>query len=357
MLITVLAAVATSFAWAGPARIVHQTTDSIIVRMTANASRVVWQEVGNKKSENYLYAIDPATGAKSELKSPKRPFGPSIAGDHVIYGAGKLHQKIEVYLHDLKTGKARMLHKQVPWIVEPAMQLVSSNGSPKLQAVWERSADDNGSGLAIYLWEGAGLSGGSFRILADGPVLRKADIPKDYHRHIRNEYPEIDGDSVVFQNNEFGTPQIYRLSIGTGAVSRLSPSLFHQERPAVAGPYTAWEESERGYSESYVSSVFAHDARTGAVKKLNQQAGFHYQIRLFENFAIYGAKREPAPSTPSIRIYDLTTDTELEAQKCFPGAIFDYAATPQGVYAAQRFNSSSSRLLFASWEQLRAHCY
>ena len=117
-----------------------------------------------------------------------------------------------------------------------------------------------------------------------------------------------------------------------------------------------WEESELGYAVSNESALFMHDARTGEVRKLNAEKGFHYQARVFGGYAIYGAKREPMPRTPSIRVYDLAKGVELPAHECFQGSIYDWAPVRDGVYAAQRLNGNASRLLFATWEQLRKSC-
>lgn len=332
--------------------ILHQSEKSVIVRMAADEQHVVWQVVGSKKEDASLYLLDLKTGRKSVIKSKKRPFGPAIANGVVFYGAGKLHEKIDVMLHDIPTNAAARLHKKVPWIVEPAIQYFNES----YQAIWERSQNDDGHGLAIYLYNGDAQGTGPIKIVADGPVLRKNEIPREYHRLVKNEYPEISGQSVAFQNDEYGTPNIYRLELDSMSYTRLSPSGLFQERPAIDGPYTAWEESELGFAKTEDASIYLHDANTGTVRRLNSEPGRHYQARIKAPFVVYGARREPAASTPSIRVFDLEQNTELTAHKCFPGPIFDWVPTEKGLFAAQKVGGDSSRLLFATWEQVRNSC-
>ena len=92
------------------------------------------------------------------------------------------------------------------------------------------------------------------------------------------------------------------------------------------------------------------------MKKINAEKGMHYQARVFKSYVIYGAKREPMPRTPSIRVYDASNGQEYAADKCFPGSIFDWTATDAGLYVAQKASGSSSRVLFATWDQIRASC-
>lgn len=357
MPLAALLALNSSPALAAPAKILHQTQESYIVRMGADEHTVVWQEVGNNASNKTLYTLDFATGRKDMIRTKKRPFGPATTGGLVIFGAGNLDKKVDVVLRDLKTGRSALLHKTIPWIVEPAIQVSSlKDGVPVFQAVWERPLNDSGEGMAIHLYEGDSSGKGGIRILTEGPALRKVEIPQEYHRYIRNEYPELSGDTVAFQNDEYGIPGIYRINIRSGAITRLSPSLFHQERPAIDGPFTAWEESENGFAISNVSALMLHDARTGQTRKLNAEPGFHYQARVLAPFVVYGAKREPFAKTPSIRIYDLEHGAEIDASRCFAGAIFDWAPTQKGLFAAQKFNPTSSRLLFATWDNIRQGC-
>lgn len=332
--------------------ILHQSEKSVIVRMAADENHVLWQVVGNNKQDESLYLLDLKSGRKSLVESKKRPFGPAIAGGVALFGAGRLNEKIDVMLHDVRENKAVRLHKSIPWIVEPAIQF--SNGS--FQAIWERSSNDDGHGLAIYLYNGDPKGTGPIKIVADGPVLRKSEIPREYHKLVKNEYPEISGQSVAFQNDEYGTPNIYRLELDSMSYSRLSPSELYQERPAIDGPYTAWEESELGFSKTDDASIYLHDAKTGTTRKLNADPGRHYQARIKSPFVVYGARREPAASTPSIRVFDIEQNAELAAHKCFPGPIFDWVPTAQGLYVAQKVGGESSRLLFATWEQVRNSC-
>ncbi|MBI3556847.1 MAG: hypothetical protein HY074_11340 [Deltaproteobacteria bacterium] len=350
-----LAVVALNSAQAAPASILHQTQGSVIVRLGADDAHVVWQEVGNQASEKYLYTLNAATGKRSEVKASKRPFAPAVAGDFVLYGAGHLNQKIDVLLTRLDGGRPRLLHTRIPWIVEPGLAVAGK----RIRAVWERADDDTGSGLSIFLWEsgenGDGRGREKYRVLASGPILR-TDVPPEYRRMVHNEYPKIDGDTVVFQSNEYSSPNIYRLDLNTDRFTRLSPSALFQERPALSGPYTVWEESENGYAQSQTSTIMLHDSRTGVVKLLNAEPGFHYQARVYGSYALYGAKRAPLEHTPSIRIYAIDRGFELPAQKCFPGPVYDWVAVSKGVYVAQRFSNTSSRLLFATWRQLESGC-
>ncbi len=352
-----LALAATPAANAAPARILHQTENAHIVRLATDERSVVWQEVGGAQPDTRLFTLDLTTKKKGEIRAPKRPFGPALAGPWVFFGAGNAAKKVDALLHHLESGKSVRLDRAVPWIIEPAIQVTESPEGPILEALWDRSDDLDGNGLEIRLHR-AGPLGSSTRVLVSGPVLRRDDIPPEYHRTIHNEYPEISGSSVVFQNNEFGVPNIYRLEmLEAGEIAvRVAPSNSYQERPAIDGPVTVWEESEKGFSASDESAIFAQDNRTGTLRKLNQGVGFHYQVRVRGNWAVYGAKREPSPSTPSVRAFDLDSGVEFAPETCFPGAIFDSMPTSQGIVAAQRFTSSSSRLLFATWEQIRLNC-
>lgn len=345
---------------ADPAFILHQTQGSVVVRMGASNEHLVWQEVGGKYFKKNLFHMDLMTKAKRRIKAKKRPFGPSVAGGFVLFGEGDIKKEVNVVLHDIAENDSVRLHKGIPWIVEPSIQVVHEGGTARLQAVWERSSDIDGNDMAVYFYDGGANGRGPIRVIAEGPILLKDQLPEDYHRFVKSEYPEIHGSSVVFQNTEFGNPNIYRLELQTNQFTRLSPSPRFQERPHVGGPYTAWEESEKGFMESAESTIFLHDVRTGEVRKINAERGRHYQVRIHQsgagNYAIYGARRTPAVNTPSIRIYDIEAGQEIAAEKCFHGSIFDWAATDRGVYVAQRLSGDSSRILFATWEQLKAGC-
>jgi hypothetical protein len=348
----VLGACAVSFsAWAAPARILHQTQGSVIVRIAADDEVLVWQEVGGF-SKRALGVVDLKTGAKRELRSPDRPFGPSLEGGHVLFASGDASKKVDVFLAT-GAGKAVRLDRDIPYIVEPAVQ---SLGGGKLRAFWERSENLDGNGLKIVMYESDAKARGQTRVLVEGPIFLREEIPVEYHRFVKSEYPEVSGQSLAFQNTENGAPNVYRYEIDTNVFTRVSPSARHQERPAIAGPYVAWEESELGFAVSEISELWMQDSRTGQAKRVSREPGFHYQVRAYGEYLVYGAKREPAPNTPSIRIYDIALGKEIAAEKCFTGSVFDWSATAKGVYAAQRVTPESSRLLFATWEQLKAGC-
>lgn len=345
-------------------QVLHQSKGAVIVRLSADDQHVSWQTLGDADSERYLYAMDLKTRKLSRFDSPKpflrknkRPFGPSVSGGYVLFGAGKIFQKIDVSLHDLRTGKTQRLQKRIPWIVEPSLQVYRNDrGQDEIHAVWETSKDSDGDGLAIQYYRARPGSRGERSTLISGPLLRREEIPAEYHSLVRNEYPALGRDALAFQNNEFGPPNVYRYNFASGQYARLSPSAQHQERPAIDGPYTAWEQSERGFAESQASSIYLHDARTGETRKLDQEPGFHYQALIRAPFVVYGAKRQPEATTPSLRVFDLEKNAEIEAQGCFSGVIWDYAANAAGAFAAIKVTSQSSRIVFASWEDIRNNC-
>ncbi|MCC7443139.1 MAG: hypothetical protein IT285_16020 [Bdellovibrionales bacterium] len=341
-----------SIAGAAPPRILHQTDNATIVRLGADGSRVLWLEVGSEESKKELFSFDLANGRQENVDGGKRPFGPSVSQGWVLFGAGNLATKTDVVLHDLQRAKTWRLEKKIPWIVEPSLQLVGG----RLRAVWETAKDIDGHELKVLLFEGDSSGKGETRVVAEGPILLKDQIPVELHGNVRNEYPEIDGDTLAFQNDEFGSPNIYALSVVAGGASRLSPSSGVQERPHVRGQFVAWEESEKGFAVSESSDVYLHDLQSSETKRINAKPGFHYQVRVHDRFVVYGAKRADAPNTPSVRIYDLQKGQELNEGKCFPGSILDYAPTEGGLFFAQRLSTGASRLLYASWEQILSGC-
>jgi len=346
-----------STAFAGPAKIMHQTSDSAIVRMGASDSHLVWQEVGNQGSERYVYTLDTRSGRKSAVDAGRRPFGPQVSGGMLIYGAGRINSGVIVSMYDFVTNRTFNLQANMGWISEPAIQVLKqADGKDLVRAVWDWSFDIYGEGMEIVLFEGGRDGKGSKRILVKGPIELRDSIPPEYHGSVLSEYPELSGDIMVFQNNEYGTPSIYRMDIKTGTIKRLAPSIFYQERPHVDGKHTVWEESEKGFAISNISSIFLHNAETNEVKMINQDPGFHFQVRIKGNYVLYGSKREPMPNTPSLIVYDIALGIEYNANKCFPGSLFDYAAIDTGLYAAQRMQNGNSRLLFATWDQLKAGC-
>ncbi|MBI2521222.1 MAG: hypothetical protein HYV97_12415 [Bdellovibrio sp.] len=342
---------------AGP-RIVHITKNTVIVRMGADGQDLVYQVVGTDKEDMELYYYNGNTQILKKISPPKklRPFGPQVNQGKMLYAAGNFYKKVDVYLYDLKTNKHQVLEKDVAWI--PTMALTSSQNGHHL--FYDAAKDFDG--LAAHVtYRGAGvgnMSQGPWQI--SGPIFRRADIPPQYHEQIKNEYPSVsvqpsNDPLMVFQNNEYGTPNIYSFNLSSKSFVRLSPSGFYQERPAVSERLIAWEESERGFSVSNESEMVILDRHSGELFR-NFPKGFHFQVRAFGPYAIYGVKRAPSAATPSIRVYDVNTKVEYQAQNCFPGSIFDFVPVSEGLYVAQKVSSSSSRILFATWDEIKSEC-
>ena len=162
-LVGLSALAATTGAHAGPAKILHQSTGAVIVRLGADGNHVVWQEVGDKKSDHTLYSYDAGTGVKAEINAPKRPFGPAVSGGYLLYGAGRLHELIEVYLTPLSTGKSVVLHARCP------DRRARPRGCATAScALWERSDDIDGNGL-IYLYSWCSPAQGRVQGARPGP--------------------------------------------------------------------------------------------------------------------------------------------------------------------------------------------
>ena len=340
------------------ARIVHITKNTVIVRMGAHGQDIVYQVVGTDKEDMDLYYLNTATQILKKITPPKklRPFGPQVHEGKMLYAAGNFYKKVDIYLYDLKNSKHQTLEKNVPWI--PSMALTTSENGPHL--FYDSAKDFDGLAATINYRGGTvgNTDQGPWQII--GPIFRGNDIPPQYHEQIKNEYPAAsvshENDSlIVFQNNEYGTPNIYSLNLDKKSYARLLPSINYQERPAVSDRLIAWEESEKGFSVSNESEIVILDRHNGEIIR-NFHKGFHFQARAFGPYAVYGAKRAPSLSTPSIRVFDMNKKIEYQAQNCFPGSIFDFVPGSEGVYVAQKVTSNSSRILFATWDQIKNEC-
>ncbi len=334
-------AFATSILW--------QTSSDVILRFDVAGSDLVFQVVGDAKSDKKLYHLNLKARAVKPLKSPSdlRPFGPSIANQQLVYGAGNYIKNVDLILEDLIKGKRHTVVKNIPWIIEP---VITPEG-----AIYTEMADNfDGLGLKIVKFNQVD-NGFSQETIVEGPIFRRQDIPPDLHNQIKNEYPEVNGKLIVFQNDENGTPNIYLKNMQNNQFQRLSPSIFYQERPHLSDRFVAWEESERGYAVSNESVIGVYELATGLITRIEFDQSFHYQVRVFDSYIIYGAKRPEAPTTPSIRVFDMDIKKEFKTHRCFPGPVYDWRATPEGLVAAQR-NGNGSRLLFASWQEIRLDC-
>jgi hypothetical protein len=330
---------ATSLLW--------QTSTDVILRFDVDGQDLVFQVVGDKNRDKKLYHLKLNSRQLKNIKpgGKLRPFGPALANGKLVYGAGNFIKNVDLHLVDLNSGKKTVLQKNIPWIVEPT---IAADGS----IVTDLSESFDGLGLKIVRLN---LGNEQIETLVQGPIQRQQDIPRDMHNMIKNEYPEVVRDLLVFQNDEYGMPNIYFKNLKTGEFRRLSPSGFHQERPHLSERYIAWEESERGFSVSNRSFIGVYELATGQVHKIDHEESFHYQVRVFDDKIIYGAKRPDAPNTPSIRVFSMSTQKEYKAQRCFPGPIYDWRAGDFGVIAAQR-SGNGSRLLLASWKEILNDC-
>jgi hypothetical protein len=344
---------------------IHHEPQLVILRMDASDDYLVYQVVGKEKENRHLYSLNLVTLEKKKVPAVHgkwgkklRPFGPSVKGEWLSFGAGNLFQSVNLYLVNLNDLKKNRIAKKIPWIIEPNLALDETSQSPVL--VWEETLDDNGKGMAMKLYD---QQESEFSVLQKGAATR-TDIPRSAQDFLTNEYPALmvskDHFELAFQNNEFGVPNVYYKKIervsGQASVKRLASTGLYQERPEMHGDWIVWEQSEQGFARSYVSDVYAWNKITGEKISLNRSKGFHYQAKVYGDYAFYGTKREPNPSVPSLRVYDLKNRVEIEAQNCFPGPIYDYSANKSGIIAAQRTSSGGSILWLASWSEIAGKC-
>ena len=344
---------------------IHHEPQLVIVRMDASDDYLVYQVVGKEKENRHLFALDLETLKKSKIPAVRgnwgkklRPFGPTVKGEWLSFGAGNIYQKINLYLVNLKDMKKNRIAKKIPWMIEPNLALDETTQSPML--VWEETLNDNGKAMAMKLYD---RQQSEITLLQKGSATR-TDIPRGAQDFVTNEYPALmvsqDHLELAFQNNEFGMPNVYYKKIdrasGESKVQRVAPTSLYQERPEMHGDWVVWEQSEQGFARSYSSDVIAWNKHTGEKITLNRAGGFHFQAKIYGDYAFYGAKRDPNPSVPSIRVYDLKNRVEIEAQNCFPGPIYDYSANKSGIIAAQRTSSGGSMLWLATWDEIANKC-
>lgn len=207
----------------------------------------------------YLYKI--STGQETLVSTTTSiiglPWG--VYEDNLITTDGDLFSTTNLNLIDLLTGQKRILK-------------IANFGIVQAQAsIWKNKVVTN-------------INGNTFDIFV-------YDIDTDTETQITNdgfvqEYPDIYGDKIVWQDKRNGNYDIYMYNLLTNTETRITTDSFDQTRPKIYGNYIAWNDKRHGNSEIYLYSLLNNEeiriTKNGADQTLND---------LYENNIFWTDKR------------------------------------------------------------------
>ncbi len=240
-----------------------------------SGNHVIWSGCGGI----CLYQIDTATTTSIEDASMEYPQEPYIDGDNIVWSSA-LDGDVEIYLYQVSTGIKTQLTSNT---TEEYYPYIKGNS-----IVW------------------AGMTGGDVEItlyqINTGTTTQISNNEFEL-----NWWPQPSGDYVVWFGDDYdGDLEIMLYQISTGTTTQITDNAIDDDYPEIDGNYIVWGQTDGSYFTRHLYVI-----NTGQTKQISPDLTYASRTRniikgdfvTWSNFADYPAEEDEC------YLYQISTDT------------------------------------------------